>query len=278
MPPPFGPKKTTLYDVPLHAEDSEKGVSYINLTILDASEAVHSMVKQKIQETQANKPGPASFKNHVADKVARAVASQVPASTITAKLSDKLPKMLMYQMHHKLNMKLAAQTVFVEDSYAVMQIQVQYVDATKLLAQAAVAETQDDDDDDSVATAVLDEWLQEQANLPIPPSSRVPSQLEIPSAESAGEPAKNWKEGLANWLEWVITKLLPDRAVRSLEHDRLPALVQSMITKNMRAMMEKKLTDKKLQADIAVLDSVSEARYFFSNLRAVRERAQAKIK
>jgi hypothetical protein len=87
----------------------------------------------------------------------------------------------MYKIATKTGMKLAAETVFVEDSYVVIQFQIQYVDSQKLIgliksksksksktssssgSAEEVNDDDDDDDDDSIDPdpKVIDEWIQE---------------------------------------------------------------------------------------------------------------------
>lgn len=274
--PPFGKKKAsgTVYPVFLHAEDPNKKMSYINLTIVDASDAVYKMVHAKVTEKQSKLPGPAAFKNRVAKTVAKTASTRVPASVIAEKLSEKLPKMLMYKMHHTTGMRIAAQAIFIEDTFVVMQLQIQYVDSVRLLNSATEQDDNEEDDDDSVATAVLDEWIEEQGKLAM---EQEDSSFVTEAAGSAGckGPAKNWKEYVVNWLEWAIERIMPGSARRQLEHNHLPGLVQSKITSGIQEMMEKKLAQKSLKAEIAVLSQEEEARFFFSNLQMIRERQTA---
>ena len=63
---------------------------------------------------------PKKFKERVANKAAKFAASKVKKEAIASGLSEYLPKLLMYKMYHEAGMKVAAQTVFVEDSFVVM--------------------------------------------------------------------------------------------------------------------------------------------------------------
>ena len=74
---------------------------------------------------------------------------------------------LMYKIHQKLGATVTARTVFVEDAYLVIEFQVQHVDSQRLIAMVKEAgadkgdgETTAEDDDDSVATQVLDDWIE----------------------------------------------------------------------------------------------------------------------
>jgi hypothetical protein len=302
--------------------DPEKDVSYINLTILDASQAVEAMVKEKIAETEQNNSKffslirpPEKFRNKVNDKIASAVANNVPVSTIAKSLAESMPKILMYKIATKTGMRLAAETVFVEDSFVVIQFQVQYVDSQKLLglikskskttsfssggADEVNDDDDDDDDDDSVDPdpKVVDEWIQEQKELGLEGGSEFFYDDDTDNKEGAttttvgngssssssninNSNSKGWKEWIVDCLEWAIQQLLPfrDRAVKNLEHDHLPAILQTKITEQMQSMMELKLAKKNLEADISVLPSKDQSRYFYSNLTTVRNHQEQKEK
>ena len=107
----------------LHAEDSDKSVAYVNFTIIDASDAIYNAVHAKVREKQDQfgvAVVPKKFKERVANKAAKFAASKVKKEAIASGLSEYLPKLLMYKMYHEAGMKVAAQTVFVEDSFVVM--------------------------------------------------------------------------------------------------------------------------------------------------------------
>jgi hypothetical protein len=295
--PPFSSKKKKekgVYPVFLRREDPDKALAYINLTILDASEAVYSMVHSKIREKQAKMPGPERFKKKVAKSVAKAASNRVPPSTIAKQLSTKLPKKLMYMMYQKTGMKMAAQTVFVEDAFVVMQLQVQYVDSVRLLSSAkektnSKKEDDDDnngdDDDESVATQVLDDWIEEQSQLM---TEEMESAFVTTTVETEQKKKSDFfecfkgggsiKEVVINILEWILIRMGGTQMHQSLEEKHLPALVQSKITENMQEMMAKKLESKSLKAETVVLSEVQEARYFFNQLQKVRSQESASSK
>jgi hypothetical protein len=303
--------------------DLEKDVSYINLTILDASQAVEAMVKEKLAEKSINNSKffssiirpPEKFRNKVHDKIASAVANNIPVSSIAKGLAESMPKLLMYKIATKTGMKLAAETVFVEDSYVVIQFQIQYVDSQKLIgliksksksksksktsssSGSAEEVNDDDDDDDSIDPdpKVIDEWIQEQKELGLEGGSEFfyddygddNKEGDTTSNSNSNNNinhninnsnSKDWKMWIVDCLEWAIQQLLPDRTVKNLEHDHLPAILQTKITEQMQSMMELKLAKKNLEADILVLPSKDQSRYFFSNLITVRNRQEQKEK
>mmetsp|Transcript_10496 Transcript_10496/g.29000 ORF Transcript_10496/g.29000 Transcript_10496/m.29000 type:complete len:175 (-) Transcript_10496:1601-2125(-) len=174
-----------------------------------------------------------------------------------------------------------------------MQIQVQHVDSATILAkmkeeQNTTSENGNDEDDESVATQVLDEWIDEQTKQviegePLSQSDKLAldqadKAQSLQSETSGKEKTLTVKDHIVTFLEWILTQLLPESAVETLESDKLPVLVQRKLTENMQTMMEQKLESKQLKADVAVLDEAAQARYFYQNLKSVRERAMDKKK
>lgn len=283
---PLSKKRGSVYPVLLHKADTTKKTAYVNITILDASDAIYNMVHSKVNETHKNWVGPQKFKDMVAHNVAKTASTKVPKRVLVQKLSDKIPKMLMYKMYHNAGMRLAAQTVFREDKYAVLQIQVQWVDTKRLLENAKEDvrnsgteedKKEEEEDDDSVATAVLDEWIEEQKNL-LQEEQESSFVTEAQNLEPEGEKIdfSNWREVLVMILAWILTKIMPVTITKDLEENKLPALIQSQISKNMKEMLDKKLASKNLRAETAVLPEEEQARYFFANLQKIRTDPAAK--
>jgi hypothetical protein len=91
--------------------------------------------------------------------------SRVPAKKVAGQLFVKLPKKtIMHKMHHEAGIRLAVQTVFVENCFVVMQLQVQHVDYLRLLSTSSTRNI----DDDSVTAAAVDKWIEEQGRLAMP--------------------------------------------------------------------------------------------------------------
>lgn len=263
------------------AIDPDKDVSYINMTLLNASRAVEEGVKGKLKEkasTMTKFPlvRKAVSKERVQNKLATGLSSKVKPSMIAKGMADKVPKLLSYKMHETVGMKVAARTVFIEDAYLVIEFQVRYVDSQKLLAKVKEGPPDDgamDDEDMDVDNAVLDEWIKEQQRSEEINGEENPQRVSADDdgAGTDGGDQGCWRVRIADMLEHIITHLLPDRTRDSLEHDKLPAVVQKKITEEMQAIMEKKLAQKHLEAEISVLPSKFQSRYFFENLSVIRE-------
>jgi hypothetical protein len=269
--------------------DPDKDVSYINLTILDASKTVAAGVKDKLRESNHKmRYFPVvkriMAKEKVQDKIASKVGKKVTPTMIAKGLSNKMPNLLAYMMHQKAGMKVAAQTVFVEDAYVVIEFQVKHIDSHTLLAKAREGPPDLDADEDlDVPSELIEQWIkgqeeeeEEEGEQQLPPDDSTTTTTTIASSDA--EEQSSWKIKIVNLLEYIITRLLPDRHLQRLEHETLPAVVQTKITEQMGAILEYKLGRKQLEAEIAVLSGATQARYFYSNLKTVRERNNKKSK
>ena len=184
-------------------------------------------------------------------------------------LSKQMPKLLMYMMHKKSGMTLAAKTVFLEDAYIVIEFQIKRVDTQKLLAKIQDGMPNPDDIDDKemeVPAEVLDAWMKEMESQELPPESEAED-----TTNNSSSQGWSWSAWIAAQSEYVITQLLPEGYKKGLEHDTMPSFVQKKITEEMGAMMAKKMEKKLLEAEIAVLPSETQARYFYANLESLRE-------
>lgn len=267
LPPPPGKKKSgDIYEVVLHEEDPSKALTFINVTLTDTSEAVFKMVHEKISNSQKKMPTPAKFKEKVATRLAKTAANKIPPSAIAKKMAETFPKMLMYKMNTETGMQVAAQTVFVEDCFFVIQIQVQQVDLNRLVQ--SMGEEKSDDDDDSVAPDVLEAWIEDQKKLA--KEEKESNFVTGVVTSSANEKTSEWSDGFLGFVEWLVSRVLPVTVHKVLEEDKLPSLVQAKLSDKMQTMLEKKLADKGMGAEIAVLGHEAQARYFFPQLQHVR--------
>ena len=279
---------TTAASVSRFELDPDKDVSYINLTILDASKTVAAGVKDKLSESSRKmKYFPVvkriMAREKVQDKIASKVGQKVTPTMIAKGLSDKMPNLLAYMMHQKTGMKVAAQTVFVEDAYVVIEFQVKHINSQKLLAKAREGPPDLDADEDlDVPPEVMEQWIKEQEKKEDQEAEEGTQQLrpddDSTITSSGAEEQSSWKIKIVNFLEYIITRLLPDHHLQHLEHETLPAVVQTKITEQMGAILEYKLGRKQLEAEIAVLSGATQARYFYSNLKTVREKNSKKSK
>jgi hypothetical protein len=270
--------------VSLFEVDPNKDVSYINLTLLDASKTIATTVKEKLQEKNAKIRFPMVrkilAKEGVQDKIASAAGKKVKPSMIAKELAKLMPKLLMYMIDQKVGMKIAAKTVFVEEAYVVIEFQVKYVDTKKFYDKMKEGppdiETMEME---MVPAEVMDAWMKEQEELQLPPSPQPADDGAASNSNTANDvdvesrTTQTWSEWLVSPLRYVQEGLVESMGSvqTSLESKTLPPVVQSKITEQMGAIMETKLKQKHLEAEVAVLPGEAQARYFYSNLEAIRE-------
>jgi len=187
------------------------------------------------------------------------------------------------------------ETVFLEKTYFVIQIQVQHVNSALLLESVAeddgksvdnVEKAEDDDDDESddddddssssnssVDSSVLDEWLEkqeleahEQAASPYVVTSRLDVKAALSSKNSALSRSRSCP---VRWINWLLSKISL-RYRKRLESQLLPTMIQLVVTNRIHKMMKKKMVEKNLVARTKVLPETEQARYFFDRLKQVR--------
>jgi hypothetical protein len=271
--------------VSLFEVDPNKDVSYVNITLLDASKTIETTVKEKLKEMNDKIRFPMVrkilAKECVQDKIASTAGKKVKPSTVAKELSKQMPKILMYMIDQKVGMTIAARTVFVEETYVVIEFQVKYVDTRKFYDKMKEGppdiETMEME---MVPPEVLDAWMKEQEELPPLPRGAEGSSSSGGGDCNVNDNNANNNGGTQSWSEWLVSPLnyfqesLAESlgsVQKSLESKTLPPVVQSKITEQMGAIMETKLAQKHLEAKIAVLPGESQARYFYSNLEAIRE-------
>lgn len=260
-------KKSGVYRQILYPEDFRKKATFINVTIRDASEAVYGKVHSALGHLNVAPKVLPKLKGKVANKIAKAASKRVPPSKIANQLAEFLPKMLMYQMYHKNGMTISAQTMFIEDAYIVIQLQILKVDANHLL-QDTVESNSDSDDGSSVSSSVsmkvVDGWLREQQEV-LQHAEDKPATSSDPKERTSTAPsASNWYQSIFGYL--------PEETKSHIEAETLPQLVQSKLTERMQSLLLKQLESKQLTAEIAVLPEEEQARYFFPYLQQMRKR------
>jgi len=169
------------------------------------------------------------------------------------------------ETHNLLSEPPCSETVFLENCYFVIQLQVQNANPVLLVETAADAP---EDDDDSVESVVLSEWikeqereLKEQATSPYVVTSRLDAKIRDSPLTRRSCPAR--------WIDWLLSKL-SSRYRNKIESLYLPSLIQKQITKKMDGMLRKKMIEKDVVAETEVLPESQQARYFFDHLKEIR--------
>ena len=107
------------------SDNDQRTVLYMNLEILDVSEAVKEKVAEKVQERNIRGP----IRRHFAEKALPEIASQVVTPKIVAqKMAEKLCVHIPQKMEEK-GITAVVEKVFLQEAYLVCQLQVQRVDS-----------------------------------------------------------------------------------------------------------------------------------------------------
>ncbi len=261
--------------------DPDKDVSYINITLLSIETNIKEIVKESNQKVRFPMVQKFLAKDSVQNKLASSLSKIVTPSMVAKGMSEQWPKLLMYVLHQKIGMTVAVKTIFVEDAYIVLEFQVKHVDTQKMiLAQIQQGIPKDggmDDEDLEVPTEILDAWIQEMEGQELPVVETTAEAAEsitrctVTWTTAPNNQGWDWFAWIAAQFEYAITQLK-----KILEHDTMPAAVQKNMTETMGAIVVHDLEKELLEAEIAVLPSETQARYFFANLERVRDRKKEK--
>mmetsp|Transcript_29074 Transcript_29074/g.54635 ORF Transcript_29074/g.54635 Transcript_29074/m.54635 type:complete len:222 (-) Transcript_29074:176-841(-) len=136
---------------------ADRPVLYLNLTVINGTEAVKAKVKEKIQRSKL----PKSLKKGVGKRAGVVASKRVKPSRIAEKMGTKLCEKMPREMAER-GLMVEMEEVFREANYLVIQLQVQHVDA-KALERAQRVEyadlTMDDDAvNESTFTSELLAW------------------------------------------------------------------------------------------------------------------------
>jgi len=288
-------KDSEVYGSSVFHFDPDKSCTYVNVTILDASEAVYVAAHAKVTESVTKKT-PKFFSRKagakVADKVAKSMSEKVPTSKIATALSKKTPKKLMYNMFKKTGMRLSAECVFVEDNYFVMQIQVQKVDSLFIVREmkAKLAKEQERElqikngveeeeeevaDDVSATTVELDDWIAEQEQLTEEElNSPYVTESMTAGKEKSWKEITSFKEFVILLVEYLILNVFPVWYHKIWQEKRLPILVNKKIGSMVKESLDKKMESKLLKADTHTMAEAEQARFLFAYLRVLRAKRQ----
>jgi hypothetical protein len=104
-----------------------KSVLYMNIHILDASEAIKRKVKKKVDNSHL----PFPFKSLAKRAAPAMISNMMTTARLGKKVSTKLVRKLPAKMKEK-GITAVAEEVYREGPYAVFQLQIQHVDALRL--------------------------------------------------------------------------------------------------------------------------------------------------
>lgn len=229
--------------------DSEKPVLYLNISVLDPSEAVKHKVGKQIDKS--NLPPPLK---KFASKAAPKIASDLVTATVVAKqMSGKLCEKIPRKMQEK-GMTVIVEPVFQEGPYVVLQLQVHHIDTFKLACPPEIEKHKDLSTMEAVELA------------PITPST---AWADFRCAWNANDPKRKAKFMVFVWA--LVFWIIGSSRRKKLEELYFPMLVQSKMDSVMTEMLEQKMEKKKMDAEAIVLSEQKQARYFYAQLQRVRQ-------
>lgn len=211
----------------------DRKVIYINLVVLDASSAIDQQLSKKLKG-KVFKP-----LQKLATKAATTVATP---ERVAGVLSQELPKKMVEKMASK-GLAAAAELVFVEGPYVVVQMQILSVSPAAMIE----AQAHDKYDDDTGE-------LKRKATL-----------------------SSNWAARLTQCWHHLL-RIIGVHRKHLLQEEYLPNLIQSKMESVMGDVVADKLESKGLEAMSQVLPEMQQARFFFSTLQQVREEMKPKYK
>jgi protein required for attachment to host cells len=289
------------------AIDDSLKVFYINLTVLDATEAVVDKVHNIMHGRRLHMPAPKAWRKAWTKTVAKRAAKHVSRKHVAKLLARKIPPRLIRTMN-KRGLSVWAETVFCDHAFVVVQVQVHHVDPVvfaesgvknqleKELKQrkevderlksrlehkdsfstsssCSISSDPDSDnegidsDDDSVSE---NQWMEAQKEA-------LHAQSDNPFIVGKYEtcpvlPARvTYQSRLAWWMDWILSWLSPAYRHR-MESRYLPNLIQRQLTGQTQRILRKRLRGRKIITDLQVLLEESQARYFFNHLKVVRHK------
>jgi hypothetical protein len=202
--------------------------------VRDGSEAVKARVSKRLEKSIFLRP----VKNHAAQAASDLTTPKMVVQQLSQQMMRKLPK----KMKEK-GLTVEMEEVFREGPFVVLQLQVIHVDTVALAARKSK-------EDDALSSMI--QWF---LNLM---GAGYQKNLEEDYCMFLGTLFAMWDPGL---LSGLLT--LPRFSV--------PKQVMKHLAVEMPAMLEEKMASKKVEAETKVLDGKSQARYFYSKLKEVRE-------
>lgn len=220
---------------------------YINILVLDATDAVKLRVGNKISKSSLPKP-----LKELAKRTAPKIASEwTSPKVVSQKLSKKLCEKLPQKMNER-GMNVKVEEVFREGPYVVLQLQVQHVNLLELIKSIQNNDEEDDgnlidDDDDDGA-------------------GRTESTTTKRYETTCSDLIKTVISVVCSWFFWLIGI----EGQFALESYYIPRMIQSKMDRLVAAVLEEKLSDQKMDAVAQVLPESKQARYFFEIISQIK--------
>jgi hypothetical protein len=274
--------------------DAEKSILYINIVIIDASEAIKNKVRTTVEDSRLPKR---------LRRVVTATATGIAGSVLTLhKIAKKVSKKICHILPEKLFLRgitAVVEEVFREGPYLVFQLEVQRVDLATLTEKQLDKELKAgrDDDDDNTSKQKKDDGhthskkkrmgdAEKDSDIDADTdthdvdtdftSTTVDAAMTIATIQP--QHVKHWllywlEHFLAWFLYWLEQCLICIGASRKrrLEEDVLPALVLGKLEKIIGEILAEKIEEKFLDAESNVCSAAAQARYFFDTIKEIRQ-------
>jgi hypothetical protein len=274
--------------------DAEKSILYINVVVIDASEAIKDRVRTRVEDKRL----------HVPKRLRRVVTAAATGIAGNVFTLHKIAKKVSKKICHKLPPKMFArgitavvEEVFREGPYVVFQLEIQRVDLATLTKKQLDKELKAgrDDGDDSSKQKKDDGHTRDKKekkeghtkkHIDADTDTRgidtdftattVDATMTIATIQP--QHVKHW---FLYWLElfiawflyWLEQCLICMGAShqRRLEEEVLPELILGKLEIIVGEILAEKIEEKFLDAESNVCSEAAQARYFFDTIKEVRQ-------
>jgi hypothetical protein len=280
--------------------DPEKSILYINIVVIDASEAITNKVRARVEDSKLPKR---------LRRVVTAAATGIAGNVFTLeKIAKKVSKKICHTLPEKLLLRgitAVLEEIFREGPFVVFQLQVKHVDLATLTEKqldkelkAAKGKDKDKDDDENSSKNNKDDRhnrdkkkkegdtkMDTDADIGKDADTHATGMdLTTTTMDAAmtittiqSQHVRHWflywleqvLEWFLYWLEHFLVCIGASRQ-RRLEEDVLPALIHGKLEKIIGEILAEKIEEKFLDAESNVCSAAAQARYFFDTLKEVR--------
>jgi hypothetical protein len=273
--------------------DAEKSILYINVVIIDASEAIKDKVRTTVEDSRLPKR---------LRRVVTATATGIAGTVLTLhKIAKKVSKKICHTLPEKMFLRgitAVVEEVFREGPYVVFQLEVQRVDLATLTEKQLDKELKAGrDDDDNTSKQKKDDGHTHSNKKKRKGDTKKDTDIDtdidahdvdtdftttvnaaMTIATIQPQHVKHWllywlEQFLAWFLYWLEHCLICIGAShqRRLEEDVLPALVLGKLEKIVGEILAEKIEEKFLDAESNVCSAAAQARYFFDTIKEIRQ-------
>jgi hypothetical protein len=271
--------------------DAEKSILYINVVVIDASEAIKDKVRTRVEDSRLPKP---------LRRVVTAAATGIAGNVFTLhKIAKKVSKKICHKLPEKMFIRgitAVVEEIFREGPYVVFQLEVQRVDLATLTEKQLDKELKagrgnDDDsskqkkDDGHTRNNKKEKEGDTKKDIDADADTRdidtdftTTVDAAMTFATIQPQHVKHWllywlEQCLAWFLYWLEQCLICIGASRQrrLEEDVLPELILGKLEEIVGKILAEKIEKKFLDAESTVCSEATQARFFFDTIKKVRQ-------